>query len=87
MVIGLGNSGGFIGSNVWLTREAPTYVTGVSVSMSLMIFCGICSTVYFFDLRAENRRRDMGGRDYRYTEEADDLDNMGDDHPTWRYTL
>lgn len=86
MIIGLGNSGGFIGSNIWLQTEAPTYVTGVAVSMALMIFCCFCSTIYFFGIRAENRKRDRGGRDYRYTQEADELDNMGDDHPSWRYT-
>lgn len=87
MIIGGGNSGGIIGSTTWLNRETPYYKTGVSVSLSLLITCGILSTVYFFGLRAENQRRDRGGRDYRYTDEAEDLDNMGDDHPSWRYTF
>ncbi len=53
----------------------------------MLVLVGITATIYYLGLRAENARRDRGERDYRYTEEADELDNMGDDHPTWRYTL
>lgn len=38
-------------------------------------------------LQAENKLRERGGRDYRFTDEADELDNMGDDHPSWRFTF
>ena len=87
MIIGFGNTGGFVGSNVWLAREAPTFRTGVAVCLGLFFMSAIFSTIYYLGLRAENARRDRGERDYRYTEEADELDNMGDDHPTWRYIL
>jgi hypothetical protein len=86
MIIGGGNAGGIVGSNIWLSREAPGYKTGISVSLALLILCGLSSTGYYIGLRAENKRRDRGGRDYRFTDEAD-LDNMGDDHPAWRYTF
>ena len=87
MIIGGGNAGGIVGSNIWLTREAPLYRTGVSVTLALLILCGLGSTGYYLGLRAENRRRERGGRDYRFTDEADELDNMGDDHPAWRFTF
>jgi hypothetical protein len=48
--------------------------------------CGIMCTVFFFGLRAENKKRDAGGRDYRFERERDELENMGDDHPDFRYT-
>ncbi|UNI24979.1 hypothetical protein JDV02_010692 [Purpureocillium takamizusanense] len=87
MILGCGNVGGIIGSNIWLAREAPTFKTGVSISLAFLVLCGIASTGYYMGLRAENQLRDRGGRDYRLTEEADELDNMGDDHPSWRYTF
>ncbi|KAJ6444253.1 histidine acid phosphatase [Purpureocillium lavendulum] len=82
-----GNFGGIIGSNIWLGREAPAYRTGVSVTLACLVLCGIGSTGYYLGLRAENRRRDRGERDYRLTEEASEVDNLGDDHPSWRFTF
>jgi hypothetical protein len=29
----------------------------------------------------------MGGRDYRFMDERVDINNMGDDHPDFRFTL
>ena len=52
----------------------------------MLLLCGVMCTIFFFGLRAENKKRDRGGRDYRYTEERDELDNMGDDFPSFRYT-
>ncbi|KAH8678472.1 major facilitator superfamily domain-containing protein [Xylariales sp. PMI_506] len=87
MVIGLGNSGGIVGSNIWLTKEAPTYVTGVSVALTLMVLCGIMATVFYFGLKRENEKRERGERDYRFGYEASEVDNLGDDHPNWRFTF
>lgn len=39
MIIGGGNVGGIVGSNIWLAREAPGYKTGVSVSLAFLILC------------------------------------------------
>lgn len=87
MILGIGNIGGIVGSNIWMNREAPLYRTGVIVSLVFLVSNGLLSTVYYFGLRRENRIRDSGGRDYRFTDEAEDLDNMGDDHPSWRFTF
>jgi len=87
MIIGGGNVGGIVGSNIWLAREAPGYKTGVSVSLAFLILCGLASTGYYMGLQAENKLRERGGRDYRFTDEAAELDNMGDDHPSWRFTF
>lgn len=70
-------------SNIFITSQAPLYPVGYGVSLSLMLLCGIASTVFYFGLKAENRKRDRGGRDYRYQEA--DTDNMGDDHPEFRF--
>jgi hypothetical protein len=83
--IGIGNCGGIVASNVFIKTEEPRYPTGFGTAMALLGLCGVMATVMFFGLKAENRKRDAGGRDYRY-EERDELDNMGDDHPSFRFT-
>jgi hypothetical protein len=84
--IGLGNAGGIVASNVFITKQAPRYKTGYGTSLAMLLMCGVMCTVFFFGLRAENNKRDDGGRDYRYEKERGELENMGDDHPGFRFT-
>ncbi|KAF2459345.1 major facilitator superfamily protein [Lineolata rhizophorae] len=81
--IGLGNSGGIVASNVFLDSEAPRYPTGYGVSLGMMWICAVACTVLFFGVRRENKKRDRGERDYRL--EYEDVDNLGDDHPSYRF--
>jgi len=82
--IGIGNCGGIIASNIFLKSEAPTYHTGFGTALGMQCLCAIMAIVMYFGLKAENKKRDRGERDHRY-EEAD-IDNMGDDHPSFRFT-
>lgn len=84
MQVGFGNLGGIVASNIYLTTEQPTYHTGYGTSLALVWVCGIASTVMFFGVLRENKKRDRGERDSRL--EEPDVANMGDDHPSWRFT-
>ncbi len=85
--VGFGNSAGLIASNIYITTEAPTYPVGYGVSLALVWVCGLASTGFFIGLRRENKKRDMGERDDRYDLPSSKLENLGDDHPRFRYTL
>lgn len=85
MQVGFGNCGGIVASNIYLQSELPLYRTGYGTSLALVWVCGLTCTVMFFGVLRENKKRDRGERDWRL-QEADDLDNMGDDHPAWRFT-
>ena len=84
--VGIGNCGGLIASNVFLKTEAPTYPTGYGTSLGLLWFCGLMCTVLLTGLWLENRARDRGKRDHRLTFPADELHNLGDGHPSFRFT-
>jgi MFS family permease len=86
MQIGFGNCGGLVASNIFLTSEAPTYHTGFGVSLGMVWICGIACTVFFAWLVRENRLREAGKRDYRYEWSQEELSNLGDDHPSFRFT-
>ncbi|KAF1982042.1 MFS general substrate transporter [Aulographum hederae CBS 113979] len=81
--VGFGNIGGIIASNIFLDKEAPAYKTGYSVSLGLLLMCGAACTALFVLLVRENRKRERGERDYRLL--GEDRDNLGDDHPAWRF--
>lgn len=86
MQIGFGNCGGIVASNIYITTEAPTYPIGFGVSLALMWICGLACTVFLIGLRMENMKRDRGERDDRYNLSKEELENLGDDHPSFRFT-
>lgn len=86
MQIGLGNCGGLVASNVFFDEEAPTYPTGFGVSLGMVWLCGGSCVVFFVWLWRENRMREMGKRDCRYQWPREELENLGDGHPAFRFT-
>ncbi|KAK4992832.1 hypothetical protein LTR66_006171 [Elasticomyces elasticus] len=84
MMVGFGNCGGLVASNVFIAKETPRYPTGYGTSLGLLWVCAIACTVLFFGVRAENRKRDRGERDHRL-DNAAEADNLGDDHPHFRF--
>lgn len=84
MQIGLGSTGGITASVMFFEWEAPLYRTGLGFSLGMMWVCATGCTAMFFYALWENRKRDRGERGYRLQEP--DADNLGDDHPNWRYT-
>jgi sugar phosphate permease len=83
--IGFGNLGGIVASNIFLDRQKPTYTIGYGVSLGMLWMCGIACTVFAIGLRLENRKRDRHERDYRYELPQEELTNLGDDHPEFRF--
>ncbi|KAH8820245.1 major facilitator superfamily domain-containing protein [Xylogone sp. PMI_703] len=84
--IGLGNAGGIIGSNIYLNQEAPRYHTGYGTALGMLWLSGLMCTVFYFGLMQENRKRDRGERDYRLNSPHEELNNLGDDHPEFRFS-
>ncbi|EXL45949.1 hypothetical protein FOCG_11943 [Fusarium oxysporum f. sp. radicis-lycopersici 26381] len=86
MQIGIGNVGGIIASNIFVTTQAPTYPLGFGLGLGLVWLCGLSSLVFLLYIRRENRLRDEGKRDHRYGLPEDERNNLGDDHPSFRFT-
>ena len=85
MQIGLGNAGGIVASNIYITGQAPTYPVGFGVSLGMLWLCGIACTAFLAGLWMENRKRDRGERDERFGLPKEELENSGDDHPNFRF--
>jgi MFS family permease len=85
--IGFGNIGGIIASNIFNQKYAPLYTVGYSVALSMMLFCGVMSSVFAAGLVLENKKRERGERDHRLQLDESVLGNMGDDDPRFRFAL
>jgi hypothetical protein len=86
MQIGLGNCGGIIASNIYLPKQKPGYPVGFGVSLGLIWLCGLSAIAFLVLIREENKKRDRGMRDHWLNASAEELDNLGDDHPSFRFT-
>jgi dipeptide/tripeptide permease len=84
--IGLGNIGGIIGSVIYLQSEAPTFHTGYSTGLGMILLCGALCTIFWWGLRRENACRERGERDGRLRLPKEVVENLGDDHPDFRFT-
>ncbi len=71
---------------MFVSTQAPEYPFGYGLGLGLVWLCVIAATIFFFLLRRENKIRDAGGRDDRYNLSEEEKSNLGDDHPSFRFT-
>ncbi|KAI9735682.1 MAG: hypothetical protein M1834_001698 [Cirrosporium novae-zelandiae] len=86
MLIGLGNCGAFISSNVFITSEGPEYKTGFSVGIGLNMMGGVAVTILFLGLIRENHRRDKLQTSGQVPTDIP-LEDLGEEHPNFRYQI
>ena len=87
MQVTIGNIAGIIGSNIFLKQEAPRYPTGYGVALGTMWLGAGCAILMALLMRRENKKRDAGERDYLLELPDGEKSNLGDGHPSFRFTL
>ncbi|CAH0017082.1 unnamed protein product [Clonostachys rhizophaga] len=88
LMISVGNLGGAVGTNIYLTREAPYYWTGYGTSLGVIVLSLGATMFLRFKFKQINAQRDAMTVDEvhaKYTE--DELRDMGDESPFFRYTI
>lgn len=74
-------------SQLYQTNEAPQFIKGHATSMALVAMATVIYILFWFYFRYENRRRAAGKLDHKtqgMTEE--EIDELGEDNPRFRYT-
>jgi MFS family permease len=84
----LANLGGMVGSNIYIAKEAPNYWTGYGVSLSVLVAAIVAAIVLRIYLKKENNKRDRMSLEEIHTKYTpEQLQDMGDKSPLFRYTL
>lgn len=78
---------GIIGSAMFKQKEAPIYRTGFATGLGMAWVSGVAATLLAVGVWLENRKRERGERDDRLQLPQDQVNNLGDDHPRFRFTL
>lgn len=87
-MICLGNVGGIIGSYIYVADESPTYPTGYGASFA---FAGLgivsCLVLEYLYYTINSKRDKMTEGEIRLAFSEDELEQMGDRSPLFRYSL
>jgi hypothetical protein len=81
--VGLGNFGGIVSALVFQGEQAPLYSTGYKTILVMSCVAAGLVIMYTIALWHENKSRDAGKRDHRLSDT--DINNLGDEHPGFRY--
>ncbi|KAL8925656.1 MAG: hypothetical protein Q9208_003339 [Pyrenodesmia sp. 3 TL-2023] len=84
MQISIGNLGAVLGIQLYRSTDGPRFFVGHSCALGYLITNVVVVGTLWTILRAENARRDRGGRDDRFTD-VDEDEWLGDDDPRWRF--
>ncbi|KAF2021033.1 MFS general substrate transporter [Aaosphaeria arxii CBS 175.79] len=86
-MISFSQLGGIVGSNIYIAKQAPRYPIGFGISLGMLaVFGCIWPPIYWLILKRINATRDAMSEDEiraKYTEE--ELAEMGDESPLFRY--
>ncbi|KAH0835352.1 hypothetical protein AYO21_01570 [Fonsecaea monophora] len=84
----LGNAAGVAAPFLYTTPRAPEYYLSYGVNMGLLCISISIYTFLLFYWRRVNKRRSEGKEDYKLQGKTEDeVENMGDDSPHFRFTI
>lgn len=86
-IVCFGNAGSFVGTNVYLKREEPTFRTGFSVGLGICVMGMLAATAMFAGMLAANRRRDTNQGECVEASPEGSVEDLGERHPDFRYCL
>ncbi|KAH8885385.1 MFS general substrate transporter [Thozetella sp. PMI_491] len=83
----IGNCAGLVGSNIFLTNESPSYPTGYGTAFGMLLMGALAATIQEVLLWRDNKQRAAGKQDWKLRLPEEEIKNMGDYHPSFRFTL
>ncbi|KIW46496.1 uncharacterized protein PV06_02165 [Exophiala oligosperma] len=88
LLISIGNLGGAVGSNIFLAKQAPHYWLGYGLALGMIAAAIISTFILRIAYGVLNKKRDQMNEEEiraKYTEE--ELLDMGDKSPLYRYVI
>jgi hypothetical protein len=84
--IALGKCGGIVASNIFSTNEASHYPTGCGVALGTITLSVPATIVFLVFFIVENRKKVPRNYDYLFSLPAEEPAELGDEHPSFRFT-
>ena len=75
-------------TQIYPTADRPRFIKGHGITMAMVGFSCLCYCVLWFYFSSVNASRERGAQDHRVEGMTDDdIAEMGDDSPRFRYTI
>jgi hypothetical protein len=88
MMICIGNIGGIVGSFIYKDSEAPKYPTGFGTALGFAAAGLVCELVLEVSYWTSNLKSAMySAEEWRMVYTEDELENLGDRSPLFKYSL
>ncbi|KAL1942296.1 hypothetical protein VTO73DRAFT_6360 [Trametes versicolor] len=92
LVFSVGNIGGTVSGQIYRAEWAPRYVQGHAINLACYVIAIVAGTTLWWSYKADNLRRDRAANQtVKRTNPLDlsgeDLGDLGDRHPSFRYYL
>ncbi|KAF1837939.1 MFS general substrate transporter [Decorospora gaudefroyi] len=86
--LSIGNCAGIMSAFIYPTESGPRYIKGHAITMAMVGFAIICYAILWFTLSRINSRRKKGEEEHLVEGMSeDDVAEMGDESPRFRYTV
>lgn len=82
----VGQLGGIISALAFPSKDGPQYVPGIMINVGLSALGVVCAVWLSGWAVWENRQREMGKRDHLRQLPQEELENLGEKHPDFRFT-
>ncbi|KAL9596342.1 MAG: hypothetical protein Q9219_005859 [cf. Caloplaca sp. 3 TL-2023] len=87
MQLMIGNSAGIAAPYLYRTTSSPRYVTGHAVTIALLALAILLNGILWWSMAQVNSNRRAGKEDWKLQGKTDEeVDDMGDGSPRYRYT-
>jgi len=86
-IINFGTAGAFVSTNVFLKKEEPRFHTGFSTGLGLACLGFASATVMYVGCMLSNRKRDERRKELPVVLDMDGVEDLGEEHPDFRYSL
>ncbi|KAH8724607.1 major facilitator superfamily domain-containing protein [Phaeosphaeriaceae sp. PMI808] len=86
--LSIGNCAGIMSAFIYPSAERPRFIKGHAITMGMVTFAIACFTVLWFACDKVNKRRERGEEEYLIAGMSEeDVAEMGDDSPRFRFTI
>lgn len=88
MQLTIGNASGIMSAFIYPIQDAPRYIRGHGVSLSMVGLGVLIYALLWYWYRRENARREAGYVNDKFSGlSEEDLKELGDESPHFRYTI
>jgi sugar phosphate permease len=87
MILMCANIGGAVASQIYREKDSPNYFFGHYISFSFLIFATCISIVQCFVFKNLNKKKKEKPQSFLEGKTEEEIENMGDFHPDFIYSL